>query len=71
MRMIQNIHVSPTKKTNTEKLEEYRLSFGTGGLYVSESGSLIEKYSSLKIWDDFIGDAVKKNLLQFNLILTL
>ena len=65
MRMIQNIHVSPTKKTNTEKLEEYRLSFGTGGLYVSESGSLIETYSSLKIWDDVIEDAVKKNLLQF------
>ena len=63
--MLLDTHEMTPFKPSPKKSKEYRLSFGTGGLYVNESGSLIETYSSLKIWDDVIEDAVKKNLLQF------
>ena len=46
-------------------VEDYRLSFGTGGLYVIESGLLIQAYSFIKDWDNVIEDAAEQNLLQF------
>ena len=45
--------------------EEYRLSFGTGGLYVTESAQLIQLFDELGDWSEVIEDAVQKNLLQF------
>ena len=45
--------------------EQYRLSFGTGGLYVTESAQLVQSYAELGNWSDVIEDAVEKNLLQF------
>lgn len=53
------------KENPHEKSNEYRLSFGTGGLYVMESSQLIQSYSELGDWSDVIEDAVEKNLLQF------
>ena len=45
--------------------ESYRLSFGTGGLYVTESGQLLHDYAELGDWDGVIEQAVAQNLLQF------
>ena len=45
--------------------EEYRLSFGTGGLYVTESTQLIQSFSELDDWAEVIEKAVEDNLLQF------
>ena len=45
--------------------DEYRLSFGTGGLYVSESSQLIQSFDELHNWVEVIEIAVEKNLLQF------
>ncbi len=45
--------------------EEYRLSFGTGGLYMLESAQLGQSYSDLESWGEVIEHAVKHNLLQF------
>jgi hypothetical protein len=55
----------PSHKTQIASLEEYRLSFGTGGLYVLESAQLSQSYYDLKCWDDVIEHAVEHNLLQF------
>jgi len=53
------------EKTSLPASEEYRLSFGTGGLYVTESAQLIQSFNDLHDWSDVIEDAVDKNLLQF------
>lgn len=45
--------------------DEYRLSFGTGGLYVSESYQLTQSFCKLHDWAEVIESAVEKNLLQF------
>lgn len=45
--------------------KEYRLSFGTGGLYVLEGVQLSQSYSDLENWDEVIEHAVEHNLLQF------
>lgn len=45
--------------------EKYRLSFGTGGLYVTASAQLVQLFSDLGYWSEVIEDAVEKNLLQF------
>ena len=49
----------------SESQEEYRLSFGTGGLYVTESVQLIESFLELGHWSEVIEAGVEKNLLQF------
>ena len=54
-----------TDKSPIIPSEEYRLSFGTGGLYVTESAQLIQSFSELGDWSEVIEDAVEKNLLQF------
>lgn len=54
-----------TDKSPIMSTEEYRLSFGTGGLYVMESAQLIQSFSDLGDWSGVIEDAVEKNLLQF------
>jgi hypothetical protein len=54
-----------TDKSPIVPSEEYRLSFGTGGLYVTESAQLIQSFSELGDWSEVIEDAVEKNLLQF------
>ena len=43
----------------------YRLSFGTGGLYVTESGQLLHAYAELGDWAEVIEQAVAQNILQF------
>ena len=48
--------------------DSYRLSFGTGGLYVIESFQLIELFGVFRDWPEVIEAAVKKNLLQFKSI---
>ena len=48
--------------------DSYRLSFGTGGLYVMESFQLIELFGVFRDWPEVIEAAVKKNLLQFKSI---
>ena len=55
----------PSHKTQIANSEEYRLSFGTGGLYVLESAQLSQSYSDLESWDEVIEQAVEHNLLQF------
>lgn len=45
--------------------DDYRLSFGTGGLYVVESLQLIKSHAELQDWNDVIEVAVEQNLLQF------
>lgn len=54
-----------TKHSPIVPTEEYRLSFGTGGLYVTESAKLILSFDELDDWSEVIEDAVEKNLLQF------
>lgn len=54
-----------TKHSPFVPTEEYRLSFGTGGLYVTESAQLILSFDELGDWSEVIEDAVEKNLLQF------
>jgi len=49
-------------KRNTD----YRLSFGTGGLYVSESKILLQLYSDLNNWSLVVEKSVNQNILQFN-----
>jgi len=53
-----------TSKINREI--DYRLSFGTGGLYVSESKVLLQLYSDLNSWSSVIEKSVDQNILQFN-----
>ena len=43
----------------------YRLSFGTGGLYVRESQKLIAAFLNNESWKDTIEAAVDNNILQF------
>ena len=51
--------------TYVSQSADYRLSFGTGGLYVVESLQLIQSYAALHDWDEVIEGAVEQNLLQF------
>ena len=44
----------------------YRLSFGTGSLYVQESQKLILIYLNNSSWKDTVEEAVNTNLLQFS-----
>jgi hypothetical protein len=52
-------------KARVSNSVEYRLSFGTGGLYVLESAQLGQSYSDLESWGEVIEHAVEHNLLQF------
>ena len=49
-------------KRNTD----YRLSFVTGGLYVSESKILLQFYSDLNNWSLVLEKSVDQNIFQFN-----
>lgn len=49
----------------TKPQEKYRLSFGTGGLYVTESTQLIQSFEELGHWSEVIEAGVERNLLQF------
>ena len=45
---------------------DYRLSFGTGGLYVNESIVLLNLYLECEDWSQVIEKSVENNILQFN-----
>ena len=44
---------------------DYRLSFGTGGLYVNESIVLLNLYLECEDWSQVIENSVENNILQF------
>lgn len=56
---------SSEKKRHLIGSREYRMSFGTGGLYAREARRLLAVYQDQRSWDNVIDQAVSENLLQF------
>jgi Putative inner membrane protein (DUF1819) len=56
--------ITSSKRTHMAG-QDYRMSFGTGGLYVIEARKLLAMYQDLKSWNEVIELAVTENLLQF------